>query len=82
VWWIRRDVDLRQRARRLPGDRYVRALWGRRRGAGVAVPGSPAPGSGGAEEPVRALREIAFAALVGIAAGVALGWCYGSAGAL
>jgi hypothetical protein len=48
----------------------------------VAVPGSPAPGSGGAEEPVRALREIAFAALVGIVVGIAFGWCYGLAGAL
>ncbi len=75
-------MDVRQQAGGSAGDLDVRALWRRWRGAGVAVPVRTAPGGGGAEEPVRALREILFAAAVGIVAGLALGWGYGLPGAL
>lgn len=79
MWRIRRDVDLRQRARRLPGDLAVRPLW---RGSRVDVPHWYGAGSGRDEAAVRALREVLFAAAVGIAVGLALGWCYGLPGAL
>lgn len=69
-----------------PGDRREIATCGRCAGAGEArvwtYPVRPAPGSCGDEAAVRALRELLFAALVGIVAGVLLGWGAGLEGAL